>query len=39
MKEKDVSIIIPKYKQKKEIFDKLKRYLKKNAKNVEVVEI
>ncbi len=39
MKEKDVSIIIPKYKPKKEIFDKLKRYLKKNAKNVEVIEI
>jgi GT2 family glycosyltransferase len=38
MKEK-ISIIIPKYKPKKEIFNKLKKYLKKNARGIEVLEI
>jgi len=38
MKEK-VSIIIPVYKPKMEIFDKLKRYLKKNAGAFEIIEI
>ena len=38
MKDK-TSIIIPKYKPNKEIFSKLKRYLKENAKGIEVIEI
>jgi len=39
MNKKDISIIIPKYKPKKEVFDKLKRYLKENTKGMEVIEI
>ena len=34
-----ISIIIPKYKPNKEIFSKLKKYLKENAKGIEVIEI
>jgi len=34
-----VSIIIPKYKPKKETFLKLKKYLKENAKGMEIIEI
>ncbi len=33
------TIIIPTYKPKKEIFDKLKKYLKENAKRIEIIEI
>jgi len=38
MKQK-VSIIIPKYKPKKEIFSKLKKYLQENAKGIEIIEL
>lgn len=34
-----ISIIIPKYKPKKEVFDKLKKYLKINSKDFEIIEI
>ena len=33
------TIIIPTYKPKKEIFDKLKKYLKENAKGIEIIEV
>ncbi len=36
---KEISIIIPKYKINKEIFTKLKKYLHRNAKNIEIIEI
>ncbi|MDH3324463.1 MAG: glycosyltransferase family 2 protein [Candidatus Peregrinibacteria bacterium] len=39
MKKNYVSIIIPKYKPKKEIFGKLKKYLKKRVKEFEIIEI
>ncbi len=39
MKKQKVSIIIPKYKPKKEIFGMLKKYLKENAKEIEIIEI
>ncbi len=38
MNNKKISIIIPIYKPKKEVFDKLKKYLKENAKGIEVIE-
>ena len=39
MKKNNISIVIPKYKPNKEIFKKLKIYLKENAKGCEIIEI
>lgn len=36
---RDVSIIIPVYKPKEEIFGKVKKYLKENARGVEIIQV
>jgi GT2 family glycosyltransferase len=39
MKKTNTTIIIPKYKPNKEIFNLLRKYLKKNAKGFEIIEV